>query len=185
MERIREIYPGVEAQSLYARLVNNGTEIEVAQVFEDGNEKVRLVAPYRFIDGLYCEAGALFCLDFRFRKETRACIRDSLGFSSFDTIVIPGSTKRFHEDARVPWKAIKVAYEQHGCRVFVVVHHQDCGAYGGSGNFSDVIAEELFHREQINSFEMELKSKYPDAEVIKVYARLVDDFSKIQFVRFF
>lgn len=183
MKKVRNLFPDVDVQLAYARLVNDQQEIEIVEVFECGRERVMMVAPYRFRDVTTCNAAALFCLDFRFRKETRSCIRYSLGFPCFDIIGVPGAAKRFIEGSRVMRKALKVSYEQHGCRKLVVVHHQDCGAYGGSGSFLNPIEEEVFHREQMSCFERKAKELYSDLEVTKVYARLVENRTKIQFIR--
>jgi hypothetical protein len=181
-KKIRELYPSIEIRLIYARIINDYKEIELVEVFECGRERVMMVAPYKFKGVSSCEAVALYCLDFRFRKETRSCIRDSLGIQSFDVIGVPGASKSFNEGSRVLRKALKVSYEQHSCREIVVVHHQDCGAYGGSGNFLNSIEEEHYHRDQMRLFEARIKEKYADVTIIKVYARLVDDGKKIQFV---
>lgn len=181
-QKIRELYPEIDVALVYARVVNDGSEIEVSEVFECGRERVRLITPYQYAS--QCEAAGIFCLDFRFRKETRRCIQSLIESPSFDIVALPGSAKRFIQGSRIPWKAIKVAYEQHGCRTFVIVHHQDCGAYGGSAGFPDILTEEAHHRAQMDAFEKEVIRKYSDIIVVKVYARLVDDCNKIQFVRF-
>jgi hypothetical protein len=181
-KKIRELYPNIEVKLIYARLINDYAEIELVEVFECGRERVMMVAPYKFQGVSSCEATALFCLDFRFRKETRSCIRDSLGIQSFDVIGVPGASKSFNEGSRVLRKALKVSYEQHSSRKFIIVHHQDCGAYGGSGNFLNSIEEEHHHRDQMRLFESRVKEKYLDASIIKVYARLIEGGKKIQFV---
>lgn len=184
-KNIHTKYPEVAVDLIYARIVNDQTEIEFVEVFDCGRERVRLITPYRFKGVYQCDCAIILCLDFRFRKETRICVRDSLGFSSFDIIGLKGSTQGCLEEGRmVPWRAIDVAYHKHGCRKFPVIHHDDCGAYGGSGAFFDSVTEEKFHREQINLFEEKFHKKYPDAQIIKIYARLIEDRSKIQFVLF-
>lgn len=181
LRMLRKRYPKLNIRLVYARLVDDQKEIELSEIFECGRERIRLVTPYGFRGIFQCGAAIIICIDFRFRKETRIYVRNSLKIPTYDTIGIPGASKSFIDDARVSWKAIKVAYEQHGCRVFVIVHHQDCGAYGGSSFFSNPIEEEHYHRDQMISFERKIKEKYPDVSIIKVYARLVDG-KKIQFV---
>jgi hypothetical protein len=182
-KNIRARYPEVETDLIYARIVNNQTEIEFVEVFDCGRERVRLITPYRFKDIYHCDCAIILCLDFRFRKESRICVRDSLKFSNFDIIGLKGSIQGFLEEGRmVPWEAIDAAYYERGCRKFPVIHHQDCGAYGGSKYFVNSTVEENFHREQINLFEIKFKERYPDAEIIKIYARLIENETKIQFV---
>ena len=183
LKLLRKRYPKLNVRLAYARLVNDQTEIEICEVFECGRERLRMVTPFFFKNIAQCGVAFILCLDFRFRKEARICVRDSLHFPAFDIIGIPGAARSFLFNADLSWKAIKVAYEQHGCRTFVIAQHSDCGAYGGAGAFTDAIAEELHFHEQMDLFECELKKRYPDATVIKIYARLIDNRTKIQFVR--
>lgn len=181
-EKIGQIYPGVKVTLIYARLVNNQTEIEFSEVFEKSQERVRLVTPYRFKGIHYCDSIVIKCLDFRLRAETRACVLDGLGIPAFDIIGLPGSAKSFLEDSGTAWRGIKVACEYHGCKRIVVVQHADCGAYGGSAAFANAEEEEIFHREELQKMKKKILEKYREVEVVMVYARIIADNTQIQFV---
>jgi hypothetical protein len=63
------------------------------------------------------------------------------------------------------------------------VNHSDCGAYGGSSKFNgDSEAEQKFHEEELQKARSIISEKYPDKEVILVYAKLVDDGENIEFL---
>lgn len=180
--KLKALYSGVEVTLIYARLAKNQSEIVFSKIFEDGGEEICLITPYLFKGVNKCETTVIQCLDYRFRSPTRTCLQDGLDVKNFNIIGLPGSAKPFLENRKTPWKGIKVAYEQHDCRSFIIVHHADCGAYGGSSNFENAINEESFHRKQLKEMKSRLLEAYPDAEVKLVYARLIDNKSKIQFV---
>jgi hypothetical protein len=184
LKMLRKRYPKLNIRLVYTRLIDEQREMEFAEIFECGRERVRMIAPYKFKGILGCDGAVIMCLDFRFRKESRVCVRDSLKILNFDLIGIPGATKSFLENARISWKAVQVAYEKHNCRKFIIVHHMDCGAYGGSVAFSDAFTEELYHCEQMRSFKKRLLDKYLDVEVKIIFARLVDAQAKIQFIQY-
>jgi len=181
--KIHGLYPKVAVVMLYARLVNDRKEIEIVQVSEDSRERVRLVAPYTFGDMDQCEATAVLCLDWRFRRETRKCVKEALGNPAFNMIGIPGSAKKFLEGAKTAWKGIKNACEKGGCKKIIVFQHTDCGAYGGSASFKSAVEEELFQYDQLNTFEGMIHKEYPYVAVEKIYARLIENNTRIQFVR--
>lgn len=181
-ERLKNLYPDVSVTLVYARLVKDQSEIEFSKIYEDGSEEVYQRTPYLFKGINKCEVTVVQCLDYRFRAAIRACVRDDLGISHFNVIGLPGSAKAFLEDRTTAWKAVRVAHEHHGCRSFIIVHHEDCGAYEGSSNFSNVITEEDFHRQELSKMREKLMDKYPDVEVTLIYIRLTNNKSKMQFV---
>ncbi|MFZ2192965.1 MAG: carbonic anhydrase [Candidatus Moraniibacteriota bacterium] len=184
MLKIRRDYPKKEVRAIYARLIRENTEVELVEVFDNGKESVRMVAPYWFRGVYKCEAVLVLCLDFRFRKESRLCIRDSFKIQALDLVGIPGSAQSFLKGAMVSWKALKVAIERHGCKTVYILQHADCGAYKGIIKSLNGFDEEIFQRNQMYIFEHKILKKYPHVRVVKVYARLIDNDTKIQFVRF-
>ncbi len=193
-KKILESFPKVSVRLIYARLndfrigpYEIGTRILFSEVFENSDEIFMSNMPYRFKDENACNCAIVACLDFRFRRETRSCARESLEIPVFDLIGLPGASKRLLENSETGWKGIDVAYAKHGCRKIVLFHHSDCAAYGGLKAFNgDLEAEELMHRFELRKLAKKITDKYSDVEVLMVYARLidVDEQSKIQFVLF-
>lgn len=177
-------FPELKVKLFYARLINNKTELEISEIFENKKEGRPRVTEIFWDNGIIpaYDAALINCVDFRIGEATQYCIQEYLRIKMYDIIAIPGAAKSFIEGASVSWKAVHVAYTQHGCRRFIIVHHADCGAYAGL-IFANAAEEELYHRQQMDIFEQELTRRYPDAKVSKVYARLIDNQTKIQFVR--
>lgn len=182
-EMIRRLHSKIEASLVYVRLVNDRTEIEMVEISDEGRERVRLVAPYRFKGIHVCETYLVMCMDFRFRKEARSCVRYSLKIDHFGLIGLPGSSRKFLEDSESAWRSLEIAIKEHGCKRVIIMHHADCWAYGGIDSFEgDCIAEEHAHLLDMISFEEMVKEKYPHVEVVRIYARLIERGTKIQFV---
>lgn len=180
---ILAVYPDVNVSMVYARIVDNGTRIRFSDVLPDLQETIRMYTPFRF-RGIYdCEDVLLICPDFRIRRESRACMRYSLGRDKFTLVGLPGASKRCIEGSDTAWKEINRAVKN-DCKRLVVMHHSDCGAYDGAEAFTDAIAEEQHHREQMNIFAKMMSHRHPGIEVIKVFTRFIDDCEKIEFVQF-
>lgn len=125
-----------------------------------------------------CEAVVLTCIDFRFWRESLEFVENELGLKSFDFPSLPGSAKAINEcalDDDLAMACIGVPCDLHHVKKVVIIHHQDCGAYGGSGKFDgDAAAEKAFHTEEMQKAKAKISAKYPEVEVVLVYAQLTD-----------
>lgn len=133
-----------------------------------------------------CEAVVLTCIDFRFWKETAEFVEKSLGIKSYDFPSLPGAAKAINEclkDTDLAMQCIGVPCELHHAQKIVIVNHEDCGAYGGSGKFGgDQDAEQKFHEGELQKAKAKIAEIYPQKEFILVYARLADDKENIEFL---
>ena len=130
-----------------------------------------------------CEAVILSCIDFRFWKETVEFAEKELGLASFDFPSLPGAAKSINEGDELAMKCISVPCDLHHVKKIILINHEDCGAYGGSAKFGDDRkAEQKFHEEELQKAKNKIAEKYPEKEIILVYARLADDKENIEFV---
>jgi carbonic anhydrase len=142
--------------------------------------------PFKFKDIHTCEAVVLTCIDFRFWKETVEFVELELGIRNFDFPSLPGSAKAINESngEDLAMSCISVPCDLHHVQKIVIVNHQDCGAYGGSTMFSgESEAEQKFHEGELKKAKEKILAKYPDKEVILVYAKLTDEKENIDFVK--
>lgn len=146
------------------------------------SQKVEMKVPFGFKNTTCCDAVVLMCLDFRFRKQTLYFARERLQLIAFDLASLPGSSSRFSEESRTARSCFSVPRKFHGVKKIVIVHHEDCGAYGGSGKFSNPKEEQQFHETELRKAKSKILEKYPEDEVILVYARLADDKENIEFL---
>jgi carbonic anhydrase len=134
--------------------------------------------PFKFKDVHNCEAVVLCCIDFRFWRETLEFVEQELEIKTFDFPSLPGAAKAINEcleDSDLAMQCIGVPCNLHHAQKIVIVNHQDCGAYGGSAKFSgDAEAEQKFHEGELQKAKAKILEKYPDKEVILIYAKLVE-----------
>jgi len=140
---------------------------------------------FRFKNVHKCEAVVLSCIDFRFWKETVEFVENELNIKTFDFPSLPGSAKAINEsnDETFVFGCISVPVELHRAEKIVIINHQDCGAYGGSAKWNgDEKAEQEFHENELKKAKDKILAKYPDKEIVLIYAKLVDDKENIEFV---
>lgn len=139
--------------------------------------------PFKFKNIHSCEAVVLCCIDFRFWRETLEFSEKKLGLSSFDFPSLPGSAKAINEGQELALGCVSVPCDLHHVKKIVIVNHSDCGAYGGSAKFGgDIEAEQKFHEGELRKAKAIIFEKYPDKEVVLVYAKLVDEGENIEFI---
>jgi carbonic anhydrase len=144
-----------------------------------------MITPFKFKDVHSCEAVVLTCIDFRFWKETVEFVELELGIKNFDFPSLPGSAKAINESngTDLAMSCISVPCDLHHVEKIVIVNHQDCGAYGGSGKFAgNDDAEQKFHEDELKRAKEKILAKYPDKEISLVYIKLIDEKDSIDFV---
>lgn len=144
-----------------------------------------MIVPFKFKDIHSCEAVVLTCIDFRFWKETVEFVELELGIKNFDFPSLPGSAKAINESIGddLAMSCISVPCDLHHVQRIVIINHQDCGAYGGSGKFNGSDEEEQkFHEEELKKAKDKILTKYPDKEVVLVYAKLTDEKENVNFL---
>ena len=119
-----------------------------------------------------CDAAVLACIDFRFRDALLQFIKDHWeGIKHFDFPSIPGGVKALNEGSNLAWRCLSVPYELHNVNVMILVNHTDCGAYGGSSNFSTHEEEVAFHRDALLESKKKAEERFctnPDKEVVVI-----------------
>jgi carbonic anhydrase len=99
-----------------------------------------------------CKAVVICCMDFRIYKNlTLHEFLLSDGIDSYDLISLPGAGKAIIDfsSRQIILDAIRTSMELHKSEVIYVIHHRDCGAYGGSSRFESPEIEFVFHEKQL------------------------------------
>ncbi len=132
-----------------------------------------------------CDAVVLCCIDFRFWRETMQFADEKLKIKSYDFPKLPGAAKAINESAEgdMSQSCVSVPCDLHEVKKIVIVNHEDCGAYGGSGKFEgDKDAEQEFHSQELRKAREIIQQKYPNKEIMLYYARLNEDNRQVQFI---
>lgn len=92
-----------------------------------------------------CEVLAINCMDFRLQSAVHDYLVSQGYKYKYDLISDAGSLKDLVEGDKVGaeklLKDINVSYELHKVRKFIIIHHMDCGAYGGHDAFENLKVE--------------------------------------------
>lgn len=115
-----------------------------------------------------CDAVIICCIDFRFQKYIRAWTDKNLGAKTFDLVGLAGASK----DLDTVLKQIDISVRLHHISQVVLIHHEECGAYGAESTPEKHTAD-LQHARQ------EILAKYPDLHVSLFYLHLDGKFQEI------
>ena len=114
-------------------------------------------------------ATVICCIDFRFQDYIRKWIKKNLGEKNCDLVSWAGSTK----DLNSVLKQIDISLKLHKIKKAVLIHHEDCGAYGKESTFEK-------HRQDLNKAKREIVKNYPNLKVNLFYLHLNGKFEKVE-----
>jgi carbonic anhydrase len=117
-------------------------------------------------------------MDFRFHTAIREFLV-SLGLKDqYDLVSLAGSTKYIVDKdpigSGVLLKQIDLSQKLHGISEVYLVHHMDCGAYGGHKAFTDELAERDKQSKDMAASCLVLNDKFPQLQIKKVLARITE-----------
>ncbi|OGK13409.1 hypothetical protein A3A93_01945 [Candidatus Roizmanbacteria bacterium RIFCSPLOWO2_01_FULL_38_12] len=115
-----------------------------------------------------CDALVVCCIDFRFQKYIRDWTDKNLTGKNYDLIGFAGSTK----DLDMVLKQIEISVKLHEIKQIVLIHHEDCGAYG-------VESMPERHAQDLKKAKQEINTKYPEVRVYLYYLHLDGRFEQI------
>ncbi len=121
-----------------------------------------------------CTAALICCIDFRFWMATVNFVQNKLGIYDFNLITHAGAAKAFAEKKadiiNVVEKQIKFVEGLHKISMVVMVNHQDCGAYGGSGKFKNENEEFDSHSQHLRKGIELLQKKHKNLKFLGLFA---------------
>lgn len=123
-----------------------------------------------------CPAIVIRCMDFRLSGPVHGFLV-SLGLEDqYDEVSLAGATKGLADavsgEVDLILRQIELAKKLHGVRKVYIIHHTDCGAYGGRGAFPDDITERAKQEEDMAISEKKIKDVFDELEIYKVLARI-------------
>lgn len=115
-----------------------------------------IIMPYHV-----CDAVVVGCIDFRFKDYMRTFFDSYLVGKQYDTIRFAGATKELF----MVLSQIDISVRLHKIKQVVLVHHEDCGAYGRESTFEK-------HKEDLLKAKKVLHHLYPELVVDVFYMRM-------------
>jgi len=117
----------------------------------------------------HCHAIIVCCIDFRFQKFIRKWTDENLPDQAFDLVGLAGSTK----DLDAILKQIVISVRLHQISRVVLIHHEECGAYGAESSLAR-------HTADLHKARSAILSCYPHLDVSLYYLTLAGEFTPIQ-----
>lgn len=115
-----------------------------------------------------CDAMVVACIDFRFQKFIRDWTDKELAGKKFDYVGFAGSTKSLDTILA----QIDISVRLHQIKQLVLIHHEECGAYGAESTPER-------HAEDLKKAREAVVAKYPTLSVDLYYLHLDGNFEKI------
>ncbi|MDD4062346.1 MAG: hypothetical protein PHV25_01005 [Candidatus Pacebacteria bacterium] len=126
-----------------------------------------------------CENIVIHCMDFRLIEKTNSFLKENYGTENYDLISVAGSSKVIAEgNGDYLLKQIEISHNLHDSKRVILIHHSDCGAY----QIQDKDQEKTKQFEDMEKSESAIKRMFPDMEVDKIWAEILEDniiFNKI------
>jgi len=132
-----------------------------------------------FLNQHECEAVVLTCMDFRFHEDLCRYVKHDMEVASFDLLAMAGSAKDLIENGpgkEAILRDFQISKELHKAGKVIIMHHIDCGAYGGSKNFESRKKEIEFQKDQLYRAKNLIRSNknLADMEVILLFVNEKD-----------
>lgn len=115
-----------------------------------------------------CDALVVTCIDFRFQKYIRKWTDTNLKNKTFDMVGFAGSTKSLP----VIMKQLDISVRLHHISEVVLIHHEDCGAYGKESSKER-------HTHDLKKAKDKINKKYPKLQVRLYHLTLKGEFEII------
>lgn len=116
-----------------------------------------------------CDALVVSCIDFRFQKYIRQWLDENFGDKTFDYVGYAGGSK----DLDTIMKQLDISVRLHHIKHVVLMHHEECGAYGEESTPER-------HSQDLLKAQKMIQEKYPDLQVDLFYILLDGTFNEIK-----
>ena len=117
----------------------------------------------------HCDAAVVCCIDFRFQKFIRSWLDQNMKGKTYDLVGFAGATKNLE----AIMQQIKISKKLHCINQVILVHHEDCGAYGNQST-------SRHHIKDLKRAKKRILADFPDLKVDLYYLHLNGKFDKIK-----
>lgn len=123
-----------------------------------------------------CNNTLIRCIDFRLQKAIDAWMSENNLAGDCDMISVAGAGKDIvnNPDGFVAAQ-VDLSSKLHAAKTVLLMHHTDCGAYGGHAAFENLEVERAHHFSEMSKAAEAIKAKHPDMEVKMVLANIAED----------
>jgi len=127
-----------------------------------------------------CELLVIHCLDWRLQSGLHEWLREKGYQGKYDQVAVAGGAKDLVSSASAEKKYFLIEQIDnsvflHNIQKVFLIHHNDCGAYGGRAAFASDTAEKIAHLTDMEIAQEIIETKYPQLTVENYYAQLNED----------
>jgi len=115
-----------------------------------------------------CDALVIACIDFRFQKYIKNWLEKNMKRKTYDYVGFAGATK----DLDTIMKQLVISVRLHHIKQVVLIHHENCGAYGKESTHDR-------HFTDLNKAKKKIISLYSKLRVSLYYLHLDGRFEKV------
>ena len=115
-----------------------------------------------------CDAFVVACIDFRFQKYIRDWLEKNLQNKTYDYVGFAGGSKNLE----TIMGQLDISVRLHQVKEVVLIHHEECGAYGAESNRER-------HAIDLIKAKKTIAAKYPNLLISLYYLHLDGVFEKI------
>jgi len=115
------------------------------------------------------DAFVIACMDFRFQKYIKNWLEKNMAGKTYDYVGFAGSTK----DLKTVMTQIDISVRLHHIHQVVLIHHEDCGAYGKESTYDR-------HVKDLKKAQTVILAMYPDLKVDLLYLHMNGKFEEIK-----
>lgn len=120
-----------------------------------------------------CTHALVRCMDFRLESAVENYMEEKGIVNDCDIISVAGVTKDLIEDPEgFVATQIDISKRLHEIDTLIIMHHMDCGGYGGHAAFAGIEVEHAFQIEQMEKSKEILEEKYDELKVIMALAEI-------------
>ena len=120
-----------------------------------------------------CSTALLRCIDFRLEPATSEYLQSKNLLGDTDIISVAGAAKDIAQsDESYPEHQIDLSAQLHSINTLMIMHHSDCGAYGGSAEAGSPEEEKEMHVAEMSKAKAKILAKHPDLNIVLLYAHI-------------
>lgn len=115
-----------------------------------------------------CNNLIVSCMDFRIQGYVRSWVERQFAGQQYDYVGFAGSSKEID----IVSSQVDISVRLHKIKKVILIHHEDCGAYGTQGSFET-------HVSDLQNAKQHILQKYPDLIVDAFFLKLTGNFLQV------
>lgn len=113
-----------------------------------------------------CTAALVKCMDFRLTRDVHRWLEEQELANDCDIISVAGASKDLIANPKgFVATQLSLSVQLHHIQKVVLMHHLDCGAYGGSGACADRSEELAKHKAEMDKARTIISAQFPSLQV--------------------